>query len=71
MYLAVCRSEAAATSCVLTALLSYEYVQPDIKKQLPVNSMRNHALLLAQTPLVALLDADLMASSSLAQGEKR
>jgi hypothetical protein len=54
---------------VLTVLLSYEYVHPNMKAQLPVNSMRNHALLLAQTPLVALLDADLMASASMAQGE--
>jgi hypothetical protein len=51
-------------------LLSYEYVQPNMKALLPVNSMRNHALLLAQTPLVALLDADLMASASMAQGEQ-
>jgi hypothetical protein len=68
-FLAACRAEAVAKSCVLTLLLSYEYVQQDIAKQLPVNSMRNHALLLVQTPLVALLDVDLMASASMAQGE--
>ncbi|WIA37724.1 hypothetical protein OEZ86_014604 [Tetradesmus obliquus] len=61
------RAEAVNSSCVLTLLLSYEYVQPDMVKQLPVNSMRNHALLLAQTPLVSLLDVDLMASNTMAQ----
>jgi hypothetical protein len=50
-------------------LLSYEHVQPNMKTLLPVNSMRNHALLLAQTPLVAMLDADLVPSANMASGE--
>lgn len=60
------RSDAVPNRCVLTVLLAYEHVQHDMAHQLPINSMRNQALLLAQTPLVAVLDVDLMVSSRLA-----
>eukprot|EP00879_Flechtneria_rotunda_P015933 GHRR01016662.1.p1 GENE.GHRR01016662.1~~GHRR01016662.1.p1 ORF type:complete len:419 (+),score=164.37 GHRR01016662.1:736-1992(+) len=60
------RSDALAdNACSLTALLVYEIVARDMEDQLPINSLRNQALLLAQTPLVAMLDVDMLASVSL------
>jgi Glycosyl-transferase for dystroglycan len=67
-----CRLEALANGCNLDVLLLYEHVDesssgtPPITDLLPINALRNHALLQARTPLVIMLDVDLLPSDSLA-----
>ncbi|KXZ55213.1 hypothetical protein GPECTOR_3g356 [Gonium pectorale] len=54
-------------SCALTALLLYEAVSdPPLARLLPVNSLRNAALLPVATPLAAMVDVDLATSAGLA-----
>lgn len=54
-------------ACTLSVLLVTELVDESLQEHLPVNSLRNQAVLLAQTPLVAMLDADMVVSKSLAE----
>ncbi|PNW88729.1 hypothetical protein CHLRE_01g041850v5 [Chlamydomonas reinhardtii] len=62
------RMEAAgASACSLTALLLYEAVaDPALAALVPINALRDAALLPAATPLVAMVDVDLAPSASLA-----
>lgn len=54
--------------CALTVLLLYEVVSdPALLSLVPINSLRNAALLAASTPLAAMVDVDLAPSSSLAE----
>jgi hypothetical protein len=55
------------SACSLSILLVTELVDDSLEDHLPINSLRNQAVLLAQTPLVAMLDADMVVSRSLAQ----
>ncbi len=58
--------EAEATSCALRLLLTYELVSEDmLGRLLPVNSLRNTALLAADSELVAMVDVDLLPSKTL------
>jgi hypothetical protein len=54
-------------ACSLSVLLVTELVDESLEDHLPINSLRNQAVLLAQTPLVAMLDADMVVSRSLAE----
>jgi hypothetical protein len=54
-------------ACSLSALLVTELVDESLEEHLPINSLRNQAVLLAQTPLVAMLDADMVVSRTLAE----
>lgn len=61
-------SEQSTTGCQLRLLLLYELVDdPHIAALLPINTLRNAALLAASTPLVAMVDVDLLVSAALAQ----
>lgn len=62
-----CRME-ALDNCQLDIMLLYEVVLDDVMKVMfPINSMRNYALLQARTPLVAMVDVDLIVSNALLQ----
>lgn len=54
-------------ACSLSVLLVTELVDESLQEHLPINGLRNQAVLLAQTPLVAMLDADMVVSRSLAE----
>lgn len=54
-------------TCSLTVFLVTELIDESLEEHLPINSMRNQAVLLAQTPLIAMLDADMVVSKSLAE----
>ncbi|PNH01920.1 Glycosyltransferase-like protein LARGE2 [Tetrabaena socialis] len=57
----------SAAPCALTALLLTERLaDPALAGALPINSLRNAALLAASTPLAAMVDVDLAPSASLA-----
>lgn len=58
---------AGPSSCSLTVFLVTEVIDQSLEEHLPINTMRNQAVLLAQTPLIAMLDADMVVSQSLAQ----
>lgn len=54
--------------CRLDAMLLYETVADErMAVLLPINVMRNHALLQARSPLVAMVDVDLVVSSALGE----
>lgn len=53
-------------ACSMSVLLVTELVDESLEDHLPINSLRNYAVLLAQTPLIAMLDADMVVSASLA-----
>jgi hypothetical protein len=60
------RAESHPEWCALDVAVVFEVVGDDLTAAvLPVNAMRNLALLQARTPLVAMLDVDLLPSSSL------
>lgn len=61
--------ESSPSSCSLRVLLLYEAVaDAALARLLPVNTLRNAALLPCATPLAAMVDVDLAPSSGL-QGE--
>jgi hypothetical protein len=63
----MCRME-ALDNCQLDIMLLYEVVYDEVMKVMfPINSMRNYALLQARTPLVAMVDVDLIVSNALLQ----
>lgn len=52
---------------MLTILVAVEVVaEPLLAKLLPINAIRNLAILASSTPLVAMIDVDLLLSASLA-----
>ncbi len=56
----------AEGACQLDLMLLYETVAEDVMNVLlPVNTMRNYALVQARTRLVAMVDVDLVVSNSL------
>jgi Glycosyl-transferase for dystroglycan len=58
----------AAGNCQLDIMLLYETVIDDVMMVLlPINTMRNYALLQARTPLVSMVDVDLLVSNTLLQ----
>ncbi len=60
------RAEATSGSCQMRVLLLYEYVGSQFLAALiPINALRNAALLAASTPLVAMVDVDLLVSATL------
>lgn len=64
----VCRMDGLGPkACSLSVLLVTELVDESLEEHLPINSLRNQAVLLAQTPLVAMLDADMVVSRTLAE----
>lgn len=65
----ICRLDSIPTACALRLLLLYELVSPGdaLEVLLPINALRNAAMLGADTPLVAMVDVDLLLSASLAQ----
>ncbi|KAJ9507558.1 hypothetical protein QJQ45_019364 [Haematococcus lacustris] len=61
------RMESRPASCALRLLLMAEILGEAAARPLfPINSLRNAALLASDTPLVAMIDTDLLLSSSLA-----
>lgn len=59
------RTEAAEGGCQLTVLLLYEVVADELVAAiLPINTLRNAAVLAARTRLLAMVDVDLMLSAS-------
>lgn len=55
-------------TCQLTILLMHELIADKLLGALmPINSLRNYALLAATTPLVAMVDVDLLVSQGLRQ----
>jgi hypothetical protein len=66
VYVTECRAQQASNSCRLRVLLLYEYVDSDFMAALiPINALRNAAILAADTPLVAMVDVDLLISANL------
>jgi hypothetical protein len=66
-YVGGCRLEHTTATCSLDMLLLVEAVPDGIMRwMLPINTLRNHALVAARTNLVAMLDVDLLPSKSLA-----
>jgi hypothetical protein len=62
------RAEADPQGCLLDVVLLFEAVADGLMPSVPpVNAMRNHALLAARTPLVAVADVDLLPSLSLSR----
>lgn len=62
------RVDAAASGCQLDASLLYEVVADDVMALLlPINVMRNYAMVQARTRLVAMVDVDLLVSKSLSE----
>jgi hypothetical protein len=60
-------TETSSGGCALRILLVYELVGDELLPViLPVNSVRNVAMLAATTPLVAMVDVDLLLSANLA-----
>lgn len=60
------RAEQDPTGCALDVLVLFETVRDALMPAvLPVNAMRNYALLQARTPLVVMADVDLLPSRSL------
>eukprot|EP00878_Enallax_costatus_P001272 GHUV01001416.1.p1 GENE.GHUV01001416.1~~GHUV01001416.1.p1 ORF type:complete len:485 (+),score=84.31 GHUV01001416.1:159-1613(+) len=58
----------AANNCQIDILLLYETVLDDVMKVMfPINTLRNYALLQAKTPLVSMVDVDLIVSNALLQ----
>lgn len=65
-YMLCCRNEKNVSSCALDVIVLTETVShEDVLGLLPVNTMRNYALALVKTPLVAMVDVDLLPSASL------
>lgn len=63
-----CRLDADNSTCHLNVLLMYELYHDNIMASLlPINGLRNAALLAVTTPLAAMVDVDLLVSASLAQ----
>lgn len=61
------RMEGEPGSCQLLLMLLYEVVRDEATASLlPINTLRNAALMSATSPLVAMIDVDLLLSSSLA-----
>lgn len=58
-------------ACSMSVLLVTELIDESLEEHLPVNSLRNQAVLLAHTPLIAMLDADMVVSRSLAESLQR
>ena len=62
------RLEAEPESCQPIVMIMYEVVsEPVMGEMLPINALRNAALLPASTPLVTMMDVDLLISRSLAE----
>lgn len=62
----LCSLEASSSACQPTIIIAYEYSSdPFMQILIPINNLRNMALLAARTPLVAMVDVDLMVSRSL------
>jgi glycosyltransferase-like protein LARGE len=58
--------DARQEGCSLDLMLLVEYVGGDtMSALLPINSMRNYGLIQAKTRLVAMVDVDLLPSTSL------
>lgn len=58
----------AANNCQLDIMLLYETVLDDVMKVMfPINTLRNYALLQAKTPLVSMVDVDLIVGNALLQ----
>lgn len=57
-----------ADNCQLDIMLLYETVLDDVMTVMfPINTLRNYALLQARTPLVSMVDVDLIVSNALLQ----
>ncbi|KAJ9533545.1 hypothetical protein QJQ45_026604, partial [Haematococcus lacustris] len=61
-------AESSSTGCALRVLLMTELVGDSLLRALlPINSLRNAALLAVDSPLVAMVDVDLLPSTTLVQ----